>query len=172
MRGTLIQLYWLCIWLKAVILCNDSRENWQRKTLFLKSWTSCQCGVRGLLTASCFSDSGVPEHRGWLPGSSAGWGWIWWRLLPLPAGQDGHAVLFTEVLLRTLASFDLPTQNSFLLDHLHHGGVSAEPRHLEMEQSSSTYLHLSLSDHLLCLLMKTSLKAKQLDLRDLYFWVN
>ena len=85
------------------------------KNLFLKSWTSCQCGVRGLLTASCFSDSGVPEHRGWLPGSSAGWGWIWWWLLPLPAGQDGHAVLFTEVLLRTLASFDLPTQNSIMV---------------------------------------------------------
>lgn len=92
------------------------------------------------LCSSCVSNGSVPEHRSGLPrgGGGGGRGWIWWRLFPLPAGQDGHTVLFTQILLRPLTSFDLSTQNSFLLDHLHHGGVSAEPRHLEMKNSSTS----------------------------------
>lgn len=78
----------------------------------------------------CPSDGRVPEHRGGLS-AGGGRGRVWRRLLPLPAGQDGHTVLLVQVLLGPLASFDLSAQDAFLLDHLHHGGVSAEPRHLE-----------------------------------------
>lgn len=89
----------------------------------------------------CISDGGVPEHRGALSGGG-GRGRIWWRLLPLPAGQDGHTVLFTQILLRPLTSFNLSTQNSLLLDHFHHGCISAEPRHLRTESSlTSTCRH-------------------------------
>lgn len=85
------------------------------------------------------SDGGIPEHCGGLSGSSgAGWGGVWRRLLPLPAGQDGHTVLLTQILLRPLTSFDLSTQNPFLLDHLHHGGISTEPRHLENDGKINT----------------------------------
>lgn len=86
---------------------------------------------------SLFSDSGVPEHRGRLSGCS-GWGRIWRRLLPLPAGQNGHTVLLVQILLGPLTGFDLPTQNPFLLNHLHHGGISTEPRHLETTQTSAS----------------------------------
>lgn len=71
----------------------------------------------------------IPEHRGALS-AAGGWGRVRWRLLPLPAGQDGHTVLLVQVLLGSLASFDLSTQDAFFLNRLHHGGVSTEPRHL------------------------------------------
>lgn len=76
-------------------------------------------------------DGGVPEDCGWLDGSS-GLGRIWWQLLLLPAWQNGHAVLFTEIPFRPLPSFDFATQNSLLLNHLHHSGVPTKPRHLKM----------------------------------------
>lgn len=74
----------------------------------------------------CILNSGVPEYRGGLSGGGgSGWGRIWWWLLPFPAWQDGHTVLFTKILVRSLTSFYLSTQNSFLLDGLHHGGIAA-----------------------------------------------
>lgn len=66
-----------------------------------------------------------------MSGGSGGRGRVGRRLFPPPAGQDGHTVLLTQVLLWTLARFDLTTQDALLLDGLHHGGVSAQPRHLE-----------------------------------------
>lgn len=68
-------------------------------------------------------------------GLGGGGGRVGRGLLPPPAGQDGHAVLLTQILLRPLTSFDLSTQNAFFLDHLHHGGVSTEPRHLERKRA-------------------------------------
>lgn len=88
-----------------------------------------QCGGRGLMA---LSDGGVPEHGGGLSGGGGGgWGRVGRRLLPPPAGQYGHTVLFAQIPLRPLARLDLPAQDPLLLDHLHHGGVSAQPRHLE-----------------------------------------
>lgn len=85
----------------------------------------------------CVSDGRIPEHRGVSGGRGSGRGRVWRRLLPPPAGQDGHAVLFTEVLLRPLPRFDLSTQDALLLHGLHHGGVSAEPGHLQGSASIS-----------------------------------
>lgn len=86
------------------------------------------------------SDGSIPEHGGSVSsGSGSGRGGVWRWLFPLPAGEDGHAVLFAQVLLRPLASFDLSTQNTFFLDHLHHFGVSTEPRHLE--RNANTNMH-------------------------------
>lgn len=98
---------------------------------------SAQLSVPPVL--ECPSDGRVPEHRGGLS-AGGGWGRVWRRLLPLPAGQDGHTVLLVQVLLGPLASFDLSAQDAFLLNHLHHGGVSAEPRHLEaaVQRSASS----------------------------------
>lgn len=92
--------------------------------------TVCEYISSFLVVWCVVSDGSVPEHGGGVSGGG-GRGGIRRRLLPLPAGQDGHTVLFAQILLRTLASFDLPTQDSLLLDHLHHGGVPTEPRHLE-----------------------------------------
>lgn len=89
---------------------------------------------RGVVVLKCISDSSVPEHLAGVSGCGGGRGRVRRRLLPPPAGQDGHAVLFAQILLRTLTSFNLSTQNSFLLDHLHHGGVSGEPQHLKHTQ--------------------------------------
>lgn len=78
------------------------------------------------------SDGRVPEDGGGVSGGlGAGGSGVGRGLFPPPAGQDGHAVLLTQILFRPLTSFDLSTQNAFFLDHLHHGGVSTEPRHLE-----------------------------------------
>lgn len=78
------------------------------------------------------SDGRIPEHRGGVSGGlGSGWSGVGRGLLPPPAGQDGHTVLFAQILFRPLTSFDLSTQNAFFLDRLHHGGVSTEPRHLE-----------------------------------------
>lgn len=94
-----------------------------------------QCGGRGLMA---LSDGGVPEHGGGLSGGGGGgWGRVGRRLLPPPAGQYGHTVLFAQIPLRPLARLDLPAQDPLLLDHLHHGGVSAQPRHLEHKETSA-----------------------------------
>lgn len=87
----------------------------------------------------CVSDGRIPEHGGGVSrGRGSGRGRVGRRLFPPPAGQDGHTVLLTQVLLRPLTGFDLSTQDAFLLDGLHHGGVSAEPRHLEGSVNIST----------------------------------
>lgn len=98
---------------------------WGRGLMAVSSW----CG--------CVSDGRVPEHRGVSGGRGSGRGRVGRRLFPPPAGQDGHTVLFTQVLLGPLPSFDLSAQNAFLLHRLHHGGVSAQPRHLEGSASIS-----------------------------------
>lgn len=95
-----------------------------------------QRGGRGLMA---LSDGGVPEHGGGgLSGGGGGRGGVGRRLLPPPAGQDGHTVLFAQIPLGPLPRLDLPAQDPLLLDHLHHGGVSAQPRHLEHSAGVST----------------------------------
>ena len=73
------------------------------------------------------SDGRVPEH-----GGLCGVGGRTVLLAPIalpPAGQDGHAVLLTQVPVGPLSGLDLPAQTALLLYHVHHGAVSIRPRH-------------------------------------------
>ena len=85
------------------------------------------------------SNGGVPKYSAGLSsGGNSGRGWIWRWMFLLPAGQDGHTILFTQIFLGPLTSFNLLTQNLFLFDHLHHGGVAAEPWHLEIKRTTTS----------------------------------